>query len=129
MRRTLAAAMMFAQFGAGSTSTSGPVSPSVMATVMCVTTERGVGTLELLVLWRGGPGWYWRDREKGGDDQNDADQVTQRNTADKKQCEQNRSPDDRHAQVGLHKDKKTGSADDGAAECKSGHRMHLAKLA
>jgi hypothetical protein len=66
MRRALAAAVMLTQLGAGSSSTSGPVSPSVIATAMCVTTERGVGTLELLVLWRGSPGWFWRDQGKGG---------------------------------------------------------------
>lgn len=65
MRRMLAAAAMFSQLGAGSSGNTGPVSPSVLATDMCVTTERGVGALELLILWRGSPGWYWRDREKG----------------------------------------------------------------
>jgi hypothetical protein len=68
MRRMLAAAVMFGQpFGlAGSSSTTAPVSPSVMATSMCVTNLDGQGALELLVLWRGSPAWYWRDRGKGG---------------------------------------------------------------
>ena len=65
----LAAMVMFAQpfdpgLG-GSSSTTGPVSPSVMATSMCVMNGEGQGTLELLVLWRGSPAWFWRDRDKG----------------------------------------------------------------
>lgn len=66
MRRILTAGVMFAQLGAGSSGGTSPVSPSVMATEMSITSERGVGNLELLVLWRGSPGWYWRDREKVG---------------------------------------------------------------
>jgi hypothetical protein len=62
MRRTLAAAVMFAQLGGGSSGGTGPVSPSVMATDMCTMSEPGKGTLELLVLWRGSPGW-WRQRD------------------------------------------------------------------
>ena len=59
MRQTLAAAAMFAQVlsGAGSTGGTAPVSPSVMATHMCVLDAAGQGTLELLILWRGSPGW------------------------------------------------------------------------
>jgi hypothetical protein len=59
MRETLVAALMFAQpyTGTGSTGGTAPVSPSVMATDMCVVDAAGRGTLELLVLWRGSPGW------------------------------------------------------------------------
>ena len=56
---------MFAQIGAGSSGGTGPVSPSVMATDMCLMSEPGKGTLELLVLWRGSPGW-WRKGNGGG---------------------------------------------------------------
>src|SRR5262245_15430143 len=60
MRRILAAAVMFAQpFGlGGSTGGTGPVSPSVLATQMCMVDAAGNGTLQLLVLWRGRPGWF-----------------------------------------------------------------------
>ena len=62
MRETLVAALMFAQPlpGAGSTGGTAPVSPSVMATDMCVVDAAGRGTLELLILWRGSPGWFRR---------------------------------------------------------------------
>ncbi len=50
----------------GSSSTTAPVSPSVMATVMTVGGEPGKGALDLLVLWRGSPGWYWRAEGRGG---------------------------------------------------------------
>lgn len=49
--------------GAGSTGGTGPVSPSVMATEMSVVDANGRQTLELLVLWRGTPGWF---RKSGG---------------------------------------------------------------
>jgi hypothetical protein len=64
MRNMLAGIMMSAQTfpGAGSTGGTGPVSPSVLATQMCVVDAAGRGTLELLVLWRGSPGWF----RKGG---------------------------------------------------------------
>jgi hypothetical protein len=59
-RQTLVAALMFAQpfMGAGSTGGTAPVSPSVMATDMCVVDAAGRGTLELMILWRGSPGWF-----------------------------------------------------------------------
>ncbi len=59
IRETLVAAMMFSQIapGAGGTSSSLPVSPSVMATIMCRIEQDGRGELELLLLWRGRPGW------------------------------------------------------------------------
>ena len=68
MRHVLVAAVMLAQPfpGGGSSSTSMPVSPSVMATVMTVGGEPGKGELELLVLWRGRPGWFWRTDGRGG---------------------------------------------------------------
>jgi hypothetical protein len=52
----------------GSSSTTAPVSPSVLATVMTIERERGKGALELLVLWRGSPAWFWRadGRGRGG---------------------------------------------------------------
>ena len=60
MRQMLAAALMMAQPfpGSGSTGGTAPVSPSVMATDMCVVDAAGNGTLELLILWRGSPGWF-----------------------------------------------------------------------
>jgi hypothetical protein len=51
---------------AGKTSGSGPVSPSVIATEMCAIDAEGHGTLELLVLWRGSPGWFKRGGDGGG---------------------------------------------------------------
>src|SRR5262245_60951053 len=60
MRRMLSAAAMVAQLGAGSGGGTGPVSPSVLATTMYVMTEPGRGELELMVLWRGAPGWFMR---------------------------------------------------------------------
>lgn len=65
MKRTILAAAMFAQVfpGAGSTGGTAPVSLSVLATQMCVVDTAGNGTLELLVLWRGTPGWF---RKSGG---------------------------------------------------------------
>jgi hypothetical protein len=67
MHRTLALAVLFAQpFPSGSSSsTTAPVSASVMATVMTVGGEPGQGELELLVLWRGSPAWFWREDGKG----------------------------------------------------------------
>jgi hypothetical protein len=60
--RMFAAALLFAQPfpGAGSSGGTMPVSPSVLATDMCVMDETGRGTLELLVLWRGSPLWFRR---------------------------------------------------------------------
>lgn len=68
MRHALVAAVMLAQPfpGGGSSSTSAPVSPSVMATMMTVGGEPGKGELDLLVLWRGSPGWFWRADGRGG---------------------------------------------------------------
>lgn len=67
MRQTFAAGVMFAQIfsAAGSTGGTAPVSPSVMATNMCVVDAAGRGTLELLILWRGSPGWV-RKGDGGG---------------------------------------------------------------
>jgi hypothetical protein len=60
MRKTLVAALMFLQPfpGTGSTGGSAPVSPSVMATEMSAVDQNGRRTLELLILWRGTPGWH-----------------------------------------------------------------------
>jgi hypothetical protein len=60
MRQTFASGVMLAQIfsAAGSTGGTAPVSPSVMATDMCVVDAAGRGTLELLILWRGSPGWF-----------------------------------------------------------------------
>lgn len=60
MRQMLAAAVMFAQPfpGGGSNGGTAPVSPSVMATKMGVVDAAGRGTLQLLILWRGSPGWF-----------------------------------------------------------------------
>ena len=66
MRRMLSAAVMVAQLGGGSNSGTGPVSPSVLATSMTVMSAPGRGTLELLVLWRGAPGWFMRTGGQGG---------------------------------------------------------------
>jgi hypothetical protein len=66
IKETLIAAVMLSQVppGDGGTSSSLPVSPSVMATVMTRVAQDGKGELELLVLWRGRPGWM---RSGGGD--------------------------------------------------------------
>lgn len=66
IKETLIAAVMLSQVppGNGGTSSSLPVSPSVMATVMTRVAQDGKGELELLVLWRGRPGWM---RSGGGD--------------------------------------------------------------
>ena len=58
---------MFSQVPVGSGSTSGnpPVSPSVMATYMCRLYPDGRGELELLLLWRGTPGWFMRNSGGG----------------------------------------------------------------
>ena len=70
MRGMLALAVLLAQPfpRGGSSSTTAPVSASVMATVMTIEGERGTGALELLVLWRGSPAWFWRadGRGRGG---------------------------------------------------------------
>jgi hypothetical protein len=62
MRNVLAGMAMLAQTvpGGGSTGGTGPVSPSVMATTMAVVDAAGRGALELLVLWRGSPGWFMK---------------------------------------------------------------------
>jgi hypothetical protein len=66
IRETLLATCMLTQVApAGSTSTSMPVSPSVMATVMGVMNQDGRGEIELLVLWRGTPGWVLRNSGGG----------------------------------------------------------------
>jgi hypothetical protein len=58
--RVLAAALMAAQPlpGGGSNGGTVPVSPSVMATQLGSVDVSGRGTLQLLVLWRGTPGWF-----------------------------------------------------------------------
>ena len=66
MRRMLSAAVMVAQLGGGSNSGTGPVSPAVLATTMAVMNTPGRGTLDLLVLWRGTPGWFMRTGGQGG---------------------------------------------------------------
>ena len=62
MRHVLAAALMVAQPfpGGGSNSGTAPVSPSVMATELDSVDASGRGTLQLLILWRGTPGWFMR---------------------------------------------------------------------
>ena len=37
-----------------------------MATDMCVVDAAGRGTLELLILWRGSPGWFQKRRRRVG---------------------------------------------------------------
>ena len=66
MRRLMSAAVMVAQLGGGSNSGTGPVSPAVLATTMTVMNAPGIGTLDLLVLWRGTPGWFMRTGGQGG---------------------------------------------------------------
>ena len=63
MRHILAAAFMAAQPfpGGGSNSGTAPISPSVMATELGSVDASGQGTLQLLILWRGTPGWFMRD--------------------------------------------------------------------
>jgi hypothetical protein len=46
----------------GSNGGTAPVSPSVLASEMSVVDANGRGRLELLILWRGSPGWF----QKGG---------------------------------------------------------------
>jgi hypothetical protein len=62
MRHVLAAALMAAQPfpGGGSNSSTVPLSPSVMATDLASIDASGRGTLQLLILWRGTPGWFMR---------------------------------------------------------------------
>ncbi|MEO5739249.1 MAG: hypothetical protein ABIS29_01460 [Vicinamibacterales bacterium] len=62
MRYLLVAASMAAQPfpGGGSNGGTAPVSPSVMATEMGAVDAAGRGTLQLLILWRGTPGWFLR---------------------------------------------------------------------
>jgi hypothetical protein len=62
MRHLLAATLMVAQPfpGGGSNSGTAPVSPSVMATELGSVDASGRGTLQLLILWRGTPGWFLR---------------------------------------------------------------------
>src|SRR5687767_7702756 len=62
MRHVLAAALMAAQPfpGGGSNSGTAPASPSVMATEVGSVDATGRGTLQLLILWRGTPGWFLR---------------------------------------------------------------------
>ena len=62
MRHVLAAVLMVAQPfpGGGSNSGTAPVSPSVMATELGSVDAAGRGTLQLLILWRGTPGWFMR---------------------------------------------------------------------
>src|SRR5688572_29417990 len=59
---------MFAQPfpGGGSNSGTAPVSPSVMATEMSDVDAAGRGTLQLLILWRGSPGWFRQGGGSGG---------------------------------------------------------------
>ncbi len=68
LREMLVATMMMAQVapGAGSTSASLPVSPSAMATFICRVDPGGGGALELLILWRGRPGWISGDGQSRG---------------------------------------------------------------
>ena len=68
MRQVLAAALMVAQpfTGGGSSGGTAPVSLSVLATSMCVVDASGRGTLELLILWRGSPGWFRKSDGGGG---------------------------------------------------------------
>ena len=70
-----------------------------------------------------------RDRNKSDHDQNDANQITHRNSADEKQRHQDRSPDDALAQIRLHQNEQTGRTDDRAAQRQTQHRMHLPELA
>src|SRR5215207_8115005 len=67
MRRMFATALLFAQpFGlGGSTGGTAPVSPSVLVTDMSSVDAAGRGTLELLVLWRGNPGWFRKETAGG----------------------------------------------------------------
>src|SRR5207248_7375886 len=70
-----------------------------------------------------------RDGNKSDHDQSDANEITHRNSADKKQRHQDRSPDDALAQVRLHQNEQTGRAHDRAAQGQTEHWMHLLELA
>ena len=63
IRQMLAAALVAFQPFPGGSSHSGtaPVSPSVMATEIGSVDAAGRGTLQLLILWRGSPGWFLKD--------------------------------------------------------------------
>ena len=69
------------------------------------------------------------DRDKRNRDQHNANQIAQRNSTDKKQREQNRTPDHAFAEIRLHQNKQTRRAHDRSAEQQSKHRMHLPELA
>ena len=50
--------------GGGSNGGTAPVSPSVLATEMSIVDADGRGRLELLILWRGSPGWFQKRRRR-----------------------------------------------------------------
>ena len=68
MRETIVAALMAAQAGAGwyHSSATLPVSATVMATGIYQRNSVGETRLQLLVLWRGAPGWFLKENGGGG---------------------------------------------------------------
>ena len=67
----------------------------------------------------------WDHREQ---DEQNANQVAQRHSADKEQRQQHRHPDDHFTQVRLHQNQKARCTGDGAAHEQTQHRMHLFEL-
>jgi hypothetical protein len=55
--------------GTMTSSGSGPVSPAVVATWICHYERSDFGELDLLVLWRGTPGWFMRGGSGGSSGQ------------------------------------------------------------
>ena len=84
------------------------------------------GSDPLLLIWLKAE--IDRDRNKSDCDENDANQIAQRQSADEPQREEHRNPNDDLAQVGLHQDEQAGRTGNRSREQQPQHRMHLAKL-
>src|SRR5215471_8572395 len=69
------------------------------------------------------------DRDHREEDKKNANEVAQRDSADEKQRQQDRNPDERYPQIRLKHNQETGCAGDGAANEQTKHRMHLLELA
>src|SRR5437773_5281586 len=69
-----------------------------------------------------------RDRNEGDTDQNDANEITQRQSGDEQHSQQNRHPNYDFAQIRLEKNEEAWRSGDGATEQQSQHWMHVAKL-
>ena len=79
--------------------------------------------------WYGFKTKIYRERDECDDNQNDADQITQRNAADEKQRSRT-GPQIMHSpKIRLHQNEQARRADDRSAKQQPKHRMHLPKLA